>query len=165
MTSKRQAAAHLKEIKRKVIEATTLALTNASDDIQSGLRDVVRDWSHKVDFDDTIVVTKFRTELTIKPKGRNVKIFGYVDKGTKGPYIITAKNAPRLKFQTGYSARTAPTAKYNQGTGKSFGSWASPKTVIHPGIKPRKFIETFTDDLVPSLKDRIDSEVRKALAS
>ena len=165
MTSKRQAAAHLKEIKRKVIEATTLALTNASDDIQSGLRDVVRDWSHKVDFDDTIVVTRFRTELTIKPKGRNVKIFGYVDKGTKGPYIIAAKNVPRLKFRTGYSARTAPSAKYNQGSGQSFGSWVSTKTVIHPGIAARNFIETLTNDLVPSLQDRVNSEVTKALAS
>lgn len=163
--SKRQAAARLREIKRKVIEATTLALTNASDDIQSSLRDVVRDWSHKVDFDDRIVVTKFRMELTIKPKGRNVKIFGYVDKGTKGPYIIAPKNKPYLKFRTGYSARTAPVAKYNQGNGRSFGSWVSTKTVIHPGIKGRKFIETFTTDLTPSLQDRVNSEVTKALAS
>jgi len=163
--SKKQAAAHLKEIKRKVIEATTIALTNASDDIQSGLRDVVRDWSHKVDFDDTIVVTKSRMELTIKPKGRNVKIFGYVDKGTKGPYIIAAKNAPRLKFRTGYSARTAPVNKFNQGSGQSFGSWVSTKTTIHPGIKPRKFIETITNELIPSLQDRVNSQVTKALAS
>lgn len=163
--SKRAAAAHLKEIKRKVIEATTTAFTHASDDIQSGLRDVVRDWRHKVDFTDEMVVTKYRLELTVKPTGRHVKIFKYVDKGTKGPYIIHAKNAPRLTFRTGYSARTAPVARYNIGTGQSFGDWRSAKTVIHPGIKARKFTETFTTDLVPSLQDRVNTEVTRSLAS
>lgn len=164
MPSKRAAAAHLRDIKRKVIEATIEAMDDASSDIQGDLKKVVKKWRHKPTFEDDKFVSKNRIELTIKPKGRNAKQFNFVDKGTKGPYIIHAVNVPRLKFQVGYSARTAPVAKYNVGSGRRFGAWASPKTVIHPGIKARKFIETLTEELIPSLKDRIDASVTRKLA-
>lgn len=158
-----KAADAIRDIERKVREATYTALQNASDDIQSTSRDVVRDWRHKVDFDDTITDTPERIEFLIRPKGRHVKIFRYVDKGTKGPYLITAKLKPMLKFQTGYSARTAPTAKYNQGSGRAFGNWVSKVQVTHPGIKPRLFLETFADELIPSLQQRVQSEISKVI--
>lgn len=153
-------------INLKVRAAALQALKNASDDIQSTGRDTTREWKHRVDFGETITIAPTLIEVLIKPTGRNVKIFQYVDKGTKGPYPIPKVVVPgrMLRFQAGYSARTMPIAKYNVGTGQHFGNWVSKKQVMHPGVKPRKFLETYLDDLIPSLQARVQTEIDNILA-
>ena len=143
-------------------------LTNAATDIESNLRDVVRNWKNKPDFKDDLTVTRKRVEVVVKPGGnrRAVRIFKYVDQGTKGPYLIPKFPRPGrlLKFQPGYSAFTQPVARYNVGSGRSFGSWVSKKQVVHPGIKKRDFIKTFWKELAPPLHIRLQNELKRQLA-
>lgn len=160
------AGAALRSIDKSVRAATLQAVKNTSDDVQSTGRDTVRQWRHKVDFDEVLTVEQLFIEALIKPIGKNVKIFQYVDLGTKGPYLIPKVVVPGryLRFQVGYSARTMPIAQYNKGTGQSFGAWVSKAQVTHPGIKARKFLETYLKDIIPSFQVRVQTEIAKRLA-
>lgn len=162
-----KAAARIKEIDELVRTATYTGLQNASDDIMSTSRDVVARWRNKPDFSDQFTVTKTRMECLIKPTGsrRVISIFKYVDKGTKGPYLIFPKPPnTHLYFRSGYSARTQPVALYNKGTGQSFGAYIKSEGVIHPGIKSRLFLETFMKELIPALETRVQREITIAIA-
>lgn len=161
-----KAAARIREIDELVRTATYTGLQNASDDIMSTSRDAVQQWRNRPDFGDEFTVTKTYIECLIKPKGNRkvIAIFKYVDRGTKGPYIILPKvDGGALWFKSGYSARTAPVAKYNVGTGQSFGKTVKSFGVIHPGIKARLFMETFAKELIPSLQARVTNEIRIAV--
>lgn len=161
-----KAAKDIQAIYKKVREAALQATLNASSDIQSTGRDTVREWNNKPDFGETVYNGLDVIEVIVKPKGNKkvVKIFGYVDLGTK-PHIIMPKiPGTYLKFRVGYSARTQPIAQYNKGTGRSFGSWASKAQVFHPGSKPRKFLETYMDELIPSFQVRVQTAITKAVA-
>lgn len=151
---------------KKVYQACVTACMNTSDDIQSTARDTVREWTNKPDFGETVYTSEDLIEFTIKPKGNKkvVKIFEYVDLGTK-PHIIMPKiKGTYLKFRGGYSARTMPVAKYNVGVGRSFGQWVSAMQVNHPGNKPRKFLETYLDELAPTFQQRVQLEINRAIA-
>lgn len=161
-----KAAKDIQAIWKKTREAAFNATLNASDDLQSTGRDTVREWKNKPDFGETVYNGLDRIEVIVKPKGNKkvVKIFGYVDQGTK-PHIIMPKiPGTYLKFRMGYSARTQPIAQYNKGTGQSFGSWASKAMVFHPGSKPRHFLKTYLEDLIPSFQMRIQTAITKAVA-
>jgi len=161
-----KAANALRELDKVVRDAVVTAFMNASTDLQSTSRDVVARWKNKPEFSETFYVGQDIIECTIKPKGNKkvLKIFGYVDLGTKGPYLISPKKAGGvLRFRNGYSAFTALIAKYNIGTGQSFGSWVSKKQVIHPGIKARLFMETFLKDLIPTLQYRAQIEIANSI--
>jgi hypothetical protein len=128
---------------------------------------VTASWKKKPTYVTLIVKSRLSIvgSLTI---GRNPIPFKWVDRGTGlyGPkrrsYFIFPRFAPALKFRTGYLPRTKPVAKFDVGPGKAFGSWRTVKTfVIHPGIKPRKFSETYNEDVRPILVKRI----REAIAS
>lgn len=156
----------IRNIDQLVRTAVYTALQNASDDIQSTSRDAVQRWRNKPDFGDQFTVTKTYMECLIKPKGSRkvISIFKYVDKGTKPHLIFPKPPNTRLAFQTGYSARTMPVAKYNVGTGQSFGKWVKAKGVAHPGIEPRLFMETFADKLIPSLVVRVQTGIANSIA-
>lgn len=161
-----KAAKDIKAIWKKTREAALTATLNASDDIQSTGRDTVREWKNKPDFGETVYNSLDRIEVIVKPKGNKkvIKIFGYVDLGTK-PHIIMPKvPGTYLKFRGGYSARTQPIAKYNVGSGMSFGSWASKAIVYHPGSKGRFFLKTYLDELIPNFQQRVQISITKALA-
>jgi hypothetical protein len=91
------------------------------------------------------------------------QIWQYVDKGT-GSYvpggnaywIFPRSPGGKLFFQGGYNAKTRPTAKANVGDGSRSGAWVTSEGVVHPGIKGRKFSETYRDRIVrPRFKQRI----------
>jgi hypothetical protein len=123
---------------------------------------VVRPWSHKPTFRAEYSKSAAIRTVKVVAQGRHKAIWGYVDLGTK-PHVIRAKNKPFLAFQSGYSARTAPVAKFNQGTGQKFGAWRRKKQVNHPGNAPRKFTETFFKELSPPFPDRIQAAVKRGL--
>jgi hypothetical protein len=159
-----KAGAALRALDKNVRDATLQAVINTSDDLQSNARDVVRRWKSKVDFGDKILVDRWLITCLITPKGRGSKIFGYVDMGTK-PHIISPKiPGGYLKFRVGYSARTTPVAKYNVGSGKSFGAWVQKRSVNHPGTKPRKFLVTFMDELIPTFQNRVQTEINRKVS-
>lgn len=161
-----KAAKDIGKIYETVRNSCITALMNASDDVQSTARDAVREWKNKPDFGETVFNGQKRIEFLIKPKGNKkvTKIFGYVDLGTKPHLIVAKKPGTMLKFRSNYSARTQPIAKYNQGSGQSFGSWISKKSVNHPGNKGRKFLETFAEKLIPTLQQRVQIQITKDIA-
>ena len=163
----KSAADSIRNLDALVRTAVYSGLEHASDDIQSTSRDVVRQWRNKPEFGDEFTVTRQRIECVVKPKGSRkvVKIFQYVDLGTKGPYLIFPKPPnTHLFFRTGYSARTMPVAKYNVGSGQSFGAFVKSQGVIHPGLKARLFMETTMEKLIPTLQQRVQREIAMAVA-
>lgn len=71
--------------------------------------------------------------------GTDDEIYGYVSNGTK-PHLIRPKNGTILRFQTGYTAKTAP-GRFLSTAGGASGAFAFAKEVHHPGSKPRRFNE------------------------
>lgn len=161
-----KAAADIGKLYDKVHVACVQALMNASDDIQSTGRDAVREWKNKPGFGETQYIDPKRIEILIKPTGSKkvVQIFQYVDLGTKRHLIFPKIPGTMLKFRGNYSARSQPIAQYNKGSGQSFGSFVSKAFVNHPGNKPRLFLETFMDKMIPSLQVRVQSEITKSVA-
>lgn len=161
-----KAARDMQAVYDKVHKACVQALMNASDDLQSTQRDVVRRWKNRPDFGEETFFSPDVIEFTIKPKGSKkvLAIYKYVDKGTK-PHIIKPKiPGTYLKFRGGYSAMTQPIAKYNVGSGMSFGSWVSKSQVNHPGNAAREFMKDSMEKLIPSLQQRVQTEITKSVA-
>lgn len=161
-----KAAKTIREIDELVRTAVYTGLQNASDDIMSTSRDAVQQWRNRPDFGDEFTVTKQRIECLIKPKGNRkvIAIFKYVDLGTKPHLIFPKVPGTMLAFRSGYSARTAPVALYNQGSGQSFGKLVKSFGVAHPGSKPRLFMRTYMEKITPALEVRVQREITKAVA-
>lgn len=148
---------------KKYVEfEVTQELIATGQELKTSNDKVVRDWQHKVTFRAQYSKSAAIRSVKVVAQGRNKNLWGWIDLGTK-PHIIRAKNKPFLAFQTGYSARTAPVAKFNQGTGQKFGAWRRKKEVNHPGTKARKFTETFLKELSPAFPDRIQAAVKRGL--
>lgn len=162
MASKSSLKKILQRQQQFVSVEVTKELISTGDELKARHDKVVRQWSHKMPFKAQREQGKSYQVVKIVPQGKNKKIWYYVDLGTK-PHVIRAKNKPFLAFQSGYSARTAPIAKFNQGTGRKFGAWRKVKEVNHPGTKPRKFSETFLEELSPPFDDRIQAAVKRGL--
>lgn len=132
-------------------------------DVEAEFKKVTEDWEHKVKFKSNVDIGRDFIELKTKAAGPNKDIFNFVDKGTEGPYEIKPKNPDGyLVFQNGYSAKTAPMAKYKQGTGQSSGSWAKKKSIIHPGIEARDFSGTIMKKIRPPFRRGIENAFRRA---
>lgn len=150
-------------VNKQFREEVTIELRALGDTVESRYNEITDDWTHKVQFKRQVIVGTNYVELTNKPTGRNKQIFKWVDKGTKGPYAITIKDPKGyLHFQTGYDAKTAPIAKFNQGTGGRTGNWVKKKTIFHPGIAARKFSEKITNEILPDLRRAIENAFRRA---
>lgn len=162
MASKSSVHKILERQRQFVSIEVTNELIATGDEMKGDHDNVVKQWRHKMSFKAQRTQGKSYQVVKIIPQGRHKKIWYYVDLGTK-PHVIRAKNKPFLAFQTGYSARTAPIAKFNQGTGQKFGAWRRVKQVNHPGNKPRKFSETFFKELSPPFVDRIQAAVKRGL--
>lgn len=129
------------------------------------LKDVVAQWEHQPRFKKDLRVQPMLISGTLEVVGANAAIFRWVDEGTR-PHLIPGFVSPdvTLKFQTAYSARTAPIAQYNVGTGRATGSWRSAKQVHHPGTEAREFIKTTVEELRPSFPDRLDRATQRSIA-
>ena len=130
-------------------------------------------WKHKPKFQVLI------TPKTITGTARDAviriyttdKVYGYVDKGTKGPYPISPRQPTSssgrpssLRFQAGYRAKTrAGATRFASGPGGPFGPMTHRAGVIHPGIKGRKFSERIQAELLKRLYKRIGPATQKGL--
>lgn len=140
------------------------ALHETGDELKKMHQDAVRDWKHRPKFKLTYALEKDRMSVEIRPAGQHKRIYRFVDAGTRGPYIIRPKKpGGRLRFQTGYDAKTMPIAKGHVGTGGYSGEWVSASQVVHPGIEAREFSKTFTEDIRPQFIQAIENAFRRAL--
>ena len=128
----------------------------------------VSDWSdeNRPQFTSEVKVTSHELRLEVRPYKRRKAstIFGYVDRGTQGPYPIRPKRTNkrgRLAYRQGYSARTLPVAQAHVGSGSASGPWVFPKEVTHPGIEARLFSETVQKRTTPKLRERIERLFRQ----
>lgn len=132
---------------------------------------VTRNWTHKQVFKATKSITPSQIEIAVYPTGPNAKIWGYVSKGTKGPYPIPKpgnKRAKTLRFREGYKARTTTSGGYN-GPGKATGKTVFRKHVTHPGIKARNFerhiARWYRPQFRRAMKNAVARGLRKAKAA
>lgn len=159
-----------KDIQRELRQV----VQNTSQELKDYLTEVTASWEHKVTFRRVMVVNATLIKAGVQAVGKNKAIFGYVDRGTGkyGPkgvsYKIKPVAAPLLRFKSGYDARSRPAAgaggmpRANVGSGKATGTWVATKEVTHPGIRPRKFAESFEKQLQPDFRRRVNNALRRA---
>lgn len=157
---------------KKLRAELRIEATETARDIANWLTVATREWTHKPRFAGRVTIRPDYIEAGVDVAGTAKKIFMYVDQGTgtwgpkKQPYEIKPKNPDgMLKFQTGYSARSAPGAKIGQGTGEHSGAWMSKKSVMHPGIEPREFTKKVLDELNPDFVTRIEDAIGRAVTA
>lgn len=104
------------------------------------------------DFKETVKTWKDKNKPTFNPQVRQTKntfsaevstgakIYRFVSGGTKRHPIPKKFPAKILRFKGGYEAKTEP-GRISSRSGGPFGPWVSKKSVMHPGIKARKFDE------------------------
>lgn len=99
-------------------------------------------WTEKPNFKTKFIEKGNDVTASTSPSGnpKVVQKWYWVNNGTKR-HPISAKKAPTLRFRTGYVPRTNPKLA-TSGKSSRFGPWVTPKSVNHPGIKPRDFIGT-----------------------
>ena len=155
------------ETDRRVRQEVRDELEAYGDQVISEIGSGTSDWSNKPSLKTQTQLSSNVVRVEVvpdNPRKKANRIFKYVDEGTRGPYFIFPKKAGgRLKFQTGYDAKTRSPAKFKQGTGLKFGGWVTKQFVIHPGIEGRNFIKTITSKITPDLRRRIENAFRRAL--
>jgi hypothetical protein len=139
-------------------------------EMTAAFEDVVSDWANPPQFITAVTVKPDRISVVVRPRKRRKtsQIFEWVDKGTKGPYPIRPKRRrPRsnekksLAFRVGYQPRTLPVARGHAGSGQATGQMVFAKEVKHPGIRPRLFSETITDEMHVKFQRRANSTFRR----
>jgi len=86
--------------------------------------------------------------------------WNWLNYGT-APHVIRAKNAPALRFQTGYSAGSKPGTTFTSRASKS-GGWASAKEVHHPGTAAREWKDLIIKNNQPLFERWMSAAMRNA---
>jgi hypothetical protein len=128
--------------------------------LQRDHQKVVAQWKHQPKFSYTYKARANLIVANVYAYGTHKKIWFYVNYGTK-PHVIRPKKSKFLKFQTGYSPRTARGGF--GGPGKAFGPWVSTKEVHHPGSEARDFTAMISKRAAPRFRKRIEQAFRKAI--
>lgn len=126
---------------------------------------ITASWDHQPDFAFTQRVSPKLIEVKIFPYGEHAQIFEWTDKGTK-PHEIRPKPENKrglLIFQTGYSARTAPIARFDVGSGTASGEWRAAASVQHPGTEARQFTQDYTKKIQKTIQRRTENTIRRGL--
>lgn len=123
---------------------------------------IVSSWKSDVGFKARKFISGDQIAISINAIGRDKAIWTYVDQGTK-PHVILPRNAPRLRFRTGYNPKTlASPARTVSGGGMATGPTVFAKKVNHPGTEAREFTKTIAEDIKPGFRKEIDNAFRQA---
>ncbi|MCP4083167.1 MAG: hypothetical protein GY743_23340 [Planctomycetaceae bacterium] len=121
---------------------------------QKSLERVVADWSAstKPTFKAKTVVTAQRigVNITVKEANRDKPVWMWLDKTGTKPHKIPKRpktGRSRLRFRTGYQAKTRPSPARYGGSGRATGPVVYARQVNHPGFPPRKFSEQINKDM------------------
>jgi hypothetical protein len=118
----------------------------------------VKTWRRKPRFS---AQTKFKNSEVVINAGTDDKVWNIINRGAR-PHIIRAKNAPRLRFQTGYTAKTK-VRDLHTGPGGAFGPIRFAMAVNHPGIKARQFDQEIKESLDLSVPILVDKHYQKRI--
>lgn len=154
--------AQLREVMREEVENAIVAGKTYH-------QNAVRNWKKKPKWVIHSEQSKNEIRTVMEAAGDMRDIWGWVDKGTGSftqggsPYwIFPRRPGGKLSFQSGYNPKTRAIAKANVGDGSHSGAWVSSEGVLHPGIKGRKFSETYRERIFyPTLKPQIVKRVRR----
>lgn len=125
-----------------------------AEQIRRDFERTTRTWSRKVKF---FVTKKKDGNGIVWFAGTDDVIYGYVTLGTV-PHAIRAKNAPYLRFQTNYTAKTMPNVLGSKQGGVS-GGFVQTVEVKHPGTEARNFHTIIRD----RFKEKAVEEANRAL--
>ena len=108
------------------------------------LKRTVQGWKNPPSFESLQGLTGEDAIVLTGPTGNDdaVQHWVWTDEGTAA-HVITAKNAPALRFMINYSPSTQP-GSFDSHPSGSWPPWRRPKSVNHPGTKARKWSETLT---------------------
>lgn len=131
----------LTRLTKKIDTAVDKSLEQASKNGADFLNQAVKTWKNQPEFiyrPEQGVKDTVQYSIVALGSGKTLAIWGYVDKGTE-PHMIFPVKAKALRFRPNYSARTAPVAQADVGTGKSSGAYTYRQGVAHPGNEARDF--------------------------
>ncbi|MHC4749529.1 MAG: hypothetical protein ACYTFW_06595 [Planctomycetota bacterium] len=166
-------AKKLPPLKKQVLEVQNeirkdLAKTGTA--LEKSLGRVVSDWSSstKPTFKVKTVVTAQRIglNLAVKEANREKPVWKWVDQtGTKKHKIPKRPKVgrSRLRYRTGYQAKTRPTPARHGGPGRATGPVRYARQVTHPGFPPRKFTEQILKDLRPEFNRAVLNGGRRGM--
>lgn len=147
----------------KVQTAVAQAVDTTAESTRKKFELAVRQWKNKPRFirrrksADKGVIS---SEVVGQGSPKVLAIFGYVDEGTEAHLIFPKKPGGKLRFQTGYSARTSPVANPNSGTGEASGKTVFSKGVMHPGTEAREFTGFYALEAQEQLTAEIKTRLR-----
>jgi hypothetical protein len=124
----------------KFMDEVGIEALSIADDMLLDLELAVATWDHKVKFEEEVNVTTSLVEILV---GTDDEIFRYVDEGTKPHPIMPKKPGGKLRFQSGYKAKSTPGVQVSS-VGGPFGDVVYAKGVQHPGTKARNFTGQLT---------------------
>lgn len=139
---------------RAIKAAVDAAYKEAAEGALEDFQKTTATWDHQPDFE----IKKHADGYLI---GTRDDIYGYVDKGTR-PHIIVVKNAKRLRFQSGYRAKTRPGYIGSQGGGAS-GDVVFKRSVNHPGSTGRGFSVLIRKKWQAKLAQIVNAKLRQAV--
>ncbi len=154
-----------KEIKPKTLkqDAMRIALLTAMNkvgvDIKKDFEKTTSTWSTDVDFE----IVKDLRRSGVTPQilvGTDNEIYKFVDKGTKA-HLIKPKRAKKLRFQSGYRAKTSVN-RIGSRRGGPFGETVFSSGVRHPGTKARNFSKILQKKWQSIFKRRMEKAMRQA---
>lgn len=146
----------VRKIGQRARKAAKEALDVTSNAALQKLDTSVANWKNKPGF--AIIARdsgyEQRREITIFGTKKAVRIWGFVNKGTR-PHIIRPKKATGyLRFKPLYQPKTGYRAKYG-GSGKASGDPVFRKIVRHPGSKGRDFSGAYREEAGKQLREEL----------
>lgn len=159
---------YLLRLDRILQDELTVYVRSVAHEQKAYYRDVVGGWSRKPQFRTISEISNEVIRFKVEPHGDHKNLWIWLNRGTglhgpkKRAYKIRPKTAPALRFQTGYSAKTAPGAQYDVGDGSKSGAWVQKQEVTHPGIKPRGFVDDSTKNLGRTFRRNVENIIRRS---
>lgn len=156
--------ARIREITKAARLAVGKGLDRTARDAQQKLDAVVATWDNKPAFEVYSRDTGYQQirEVSIYGNPKAVRIWFYVDKGTKPHIIRPKKPGGMLRFSPGFAPKTAFRARFG-GAGKSTGKPVFRRLVHHPGNKARDFSGVYREEAQKQMRVEIMRELSKRL--
>jgi hypothetical protein len=133
-------------------------------------RQTTKTWEHQPTFTTRVVSNASGTSVVTSTDD---KIYGYLDLGTgkaggwrADDYPIVPHGNYPLKFASGYQAKTRSAAARGNAVpiarnGGPFGAVVRARKVMHPGIKPRRFVRSIQQRMDKRSPEIIRKYIRK----
>lgn len=141
---------------RDAIENTMATKTRS--ELRREFERTVRTWDHQ---------PNWSSELYRGVRVMWVKVYTYstqyrlVNAGAK-PHIIRKRNAPLLRYQTGFRAKSRPRVVGSFAGGK-YGSWRVANAVHHPGHEAREFDKEIAEEYQDTFRKDIQEAITEGI--